>query len=989
MQDKKLRVKNILEPDKKQACLQHLARMAGTFFGCLIAVSLWLGIAAEKAYGEETAKIRIGYTDSDDFIAEAEDETYTGYGVELLNDISKYTGWEYEYVYGEWDAQLEELKSGELDLVCKARKTEERETEYLFSSYSIGAETGILYARSEDERYYYNDFAAFDGMRVGMIRGSTQKEELEEYAMSRGFSCEIILYGTQRECCDALDSGTVDAIAMGSLTRQSNYRVISRFGAEPVYFMSGAMNGELMQELDDALGQLYSIGNTYETNLYQKYYGDTTAPESVTFTREEAQYIEAAEVIDIAFIPGRFPLSYETEDGEIAGITVDIVKLLEERSGLSFNYVMLEEGWQTEDYLLEHPDALIAGVATENAAFRDNGYLVSESFYADEVVLAGRKSAEYNVNAAAGTYRLAVPKSYLTLQKYISENRPEFELVLCENSDAGMEMLRAGEVDFFAQNLNVLKPYLLNSHYESMMLFPIFVMDENAGIVGNNTAESRILFAILDQCIGTLTQEDITQIALDYTNRMENDLTFADMLYRFRYSVIAIVILVGTVIGLLLAYILLRRKSYRQLERKNVQLAEAVAGADKANQAKSKFLARMSHEMRTPMNAIVGLTTLAQNAKGDEALVESYLEKIEISSEMLLRTINDVLDMSAIENNKIKLAQEPFSLSEQLRMVEMVYEAQCKEKGVKMVLLPEQVEHDRVVGDGLRLNQILLNLVSNAFKFTPSGGTITIGVAEEKCVAAETEMQAEADSGARKGYYRISVTDTGEGMSEEMLARMYQPFEQENAAIAAKYGGSGLGLSIAKNLVEYMGGTILCQSQKGKGTTFAVTIPFALWQDAADRKTKQNEDEAQSNCRTREISDFDFSGCRVLLAEDTKMSADIVTDMLALAKLEVDWAQNGALAVERYASADAGTYLAILMDVQMPVMDGYEATKSIRNMTRQDAATIPIYAMTANAFEEDIKAAQEVGMTGHIAKPVNVIALCEILEEAVAVHKNQ
>jgi signal transduction histidine kinase/CheY-like chemotaxis protein len=844
----------------------------------------------------------------------------------------------------------------------------------------MGAETGILYASAADERYYYNDFEAFDGMRVGVIRGSIQKEELENYAMLRGFSCEIISYGTQQECCDALDNGEVDTIAMGSLARQSDYRVVSRFGAEPFYFMSGSMNGELMQELDDALGQLYGAGITYETDLYQKYYGDVTASEHVTFTREEAQYIESADAIEVAFIPGRFPLSYVTEDGEAAGITVDIVKLLEERSGLKFNYVMLEAGWQPDVYLLEHPDTLIAGIATENSALRDSGYLLSESFYEDEVVLAGRKGTEYNVNAASGTYRLAVPRSYVTLQKYISENRPEFELVLCETNENGMEMLRNGEADFFAQNMNVLKPYLLDAHYEDMILFPILIMDENAGIVGNNTAESRILFAILDQCIGTLTQEEITQITLDYTTRIENELTFADMLYRFRYSVIAIVVLVGTVIGLLLAYILQRRKSYRQLERKNSQLADAVAGADRANQAKSRFLARMSHEMRTPMNAIVGLTTLAQNAKGDEELVESYLEKIEISSGMLLRTINDVLDMSAIESDKIRLVQEPFSLTEQLRNVELVYEAQCREKGVQMCLEMGQIEHARVLGDGIRFNQILLNLVSNAFKFTPEGGKIAICAVEMRN-DAEIENQVNAGSKAHKIYYKISVTDTGKGMSEEMLARMYRPFEQENAAIATKYGGSGLGLSIAKNLVEYMGGTISCQSMEGNGTTFDVTIPFLSVQD----KEKAGEQSGEEKTQSRKISDFDFSGCCVLLAEDTKMSADIITDMLALAKLKVDWAGNGKLAVERYASAASGDYLAILMDVQMPVMDGYKATQEIRSMNRKEAATIPIYAMTANAFEEDIRAARESGMTGHIAKPVDVIALCEILE---SVHKN-
>jgi signal transduction histidine kinase/CheY-like chemotaxis protein len=496
-------------------------------------------------------------------------------------------------------------------------------------------------------------------------------------------------------------------------------------------------------------------------------------------------------------------------------------------------------------------------------------------------------------------------------------------------------------------------------------------MQESAGIVGSATDGNRTLLAIIDRCIGSITDQEITQITLDYTSSMEQEITFTDMLYRFRYPVITIALLVAAVIGLLVAFILMRRRNYRRLEINNVRLAAAVRDAQRANDAKSRFLARMSHEMRTPMNAIVGLTTLAQHAKetGGET-VQGYLDKISVSSKMLLGMINDVLDMSAIESDKLKLIREKFSLKSQLEAIVYVYEAQCRGKDIAIELDRTHLVHERVIGDSLRLNQILLNLVSNAFKFTPAGGKITIFV---------EEIQPEAEE-RQKINYRISVTDTGEGISEEMMERLFMPFEQETADTAAHYGGSGLGLSIARNLAEYMGGDISCESKKGAGATFTLTIPLVV-DESIEIGQGRSGQKMSDEPKERDITDFDFTGYTVLLAEDTKMSADILKDMFALCNLNLDWAENGAVAVDKFAASERGKYLAILMDVQMPVMDGYEATEAIRAMEREDAATIPIYAMTANAFEDDIEHAKRAGMTDHLTKPVDINALCEIIEK--------
>ena len=969
----------------------------------LVAVSMFAMTGIKAVYAaeneeQETRKIRIGYIDYAGFITLENDGDYVGYGVEYLEEISGYTGWEYEYVYDSWENHLESLKNGEIDFICHAQKTDEREENYLFSKYSIGAESSILYVREDDERYYYNDFEAFDGMRIAVLTDSFQNAEFSYYAQKKGFDFQFVSYDTTEKCFEALDAGEVDAAAMGSLSLKPGYKVICRFGSDPFYFMTGKQNEELMEELDDALGQITAAGSSFQTDLYQKYYGTMVAGQDIIPTREEAEYIATAGPIKIAFIPSLKPFSYVDDEDEIMGITVDILRLLEEKSGLAFEYEMMPNGMRPSEYLEENPDAFVAGIMVDNPAFGNGEYLLTDCYYTDDVALVCMSGKNYDLDAENWTYKLAIPGSYVALESYIKENYPQFEIVPCENTEECLKMVLAEEADFAAQNVNVLEPYLANPHYEGMTVVPTFFMQENMGIVSFNTKENQIVTNILNRCINSITFKELAQFTVDHTVANSYRLTVGDMFYRFRYPFIVIGLLMFVVIALLVAFSTLRRRNYHRLEEKNQQLGEAVAQANEANRAKSQFLARMSHEIRTPMNAIVGLTELARYRKDDPDQVEDYLDKIETSSKVLLGIINDVLDMSAIESDKIKIAQKPFVIRDILDSIATVYVAQCRQKGISFEMDTREVKDYHVCGDGLRLNQILLNLISNAYKFTPEGGTITVRV---------REVQRHEGN----AYYQFTVTDTGEGMSPEMLERLFQPFEQEGADTAQKHGGSGLGLSIAKNLVELMGGSISCQSEKGYGTTFTVSLPFLLDEEAeivvedvkavetadevelpeqeakpSEQETKPSGQETKPSGQETKPSgqeEYDFHGKKVLLVEDTEMNAEIATELLDLVNMKVDHAWNGKEAVAMFEAASEGTYEAVLMDVQMPVMNGYEAAEAIRGLAHPEAATVPIYAMTANAFTEDVSAALNAGMNGHIAKPIDTEVLYQILYQVV------
>ena len=418
-------------------------------------------------------------------------------------------------------------------------------------------------------------------------------------------------------------------------------------------------------------------------------------------------------------------------------------------------------------------------------------------------------------------------------------NAPQFEICEEKNLEDCLTMVLDGKADFAAQNVRVLTPYLANPYYEELTAVPTFFMEENTGIVGLDSEEHRMLIKILNKCIGMISEKEIAQFKVDHTLATAYEPTLSDMVYKFRYPIAVIGILLLQIVAWMVAFELLRRRNYHKLEEKNEQLAVAVAQANSANEAKGQFLARMSHEIRTPINAIVGLTEIARHRSDEGGGVEECLDKIDTSSKVLLAIVNDVLDMSAIESNRIKIAQAPFSLKEVLDSISAVYGTQCEQKKIAFTVEMDEVQVEQVQGDVLRLNQVLLNLISNAYKFTPEGGSIRVTV-------SELPMQQE------QFFYKFVVTDTGEGMSEEMQERLFLPFEQEEAETAQHHGGSGLGLSIAKNLVELMGGSISCQSKKGVGTTFTVSLPLAHAVDEKKQKAEETgEGEAEEDRHQR------------------------------------------------------------------------------------------------------------------------------------------
>ena len=396
-------------------------------------------------------------------------------------------------------------------------------------------------------------------------------------------------------------------------------------------------------------------------------------------------------------------------------------------------------------------------------------------------------------------------------------------------------------------------------------------------------------------------------------------------------------------------------------------LKDALLNAQHANNARQEFLSRMSHEIRTPMNAIIGMTLIATTNISNQERVEDCLKKISFSSKHLMSLLNDILDMSKIEDGKMDVCKETFDLKLILNAIFSIYDTECKAQEKNFDIQVSGVEEELLIGDSKRMNQILLNLLSNAVKFTPKGGSIVLKI-EKKHRKADSILLC------------FTVCDTGIGMSQEFMQRLFNPFEQADNTIAQKYGGTGLGMSITKNLVTLMDGTIHVKSKLGEGSCFSVELPFGVPEEL-DNKEKEI---LLNQGKVKEIeiqNEIKLSGYRVLVAEDNVINREIAVELLHMMEIEVDSAEDGKRAVEKFLASEPGTYHGILMDIQMPIMDGYQATEEIRLSTHPQAKTIPIIAMTANAFLEDITAASAAGMNSHIAKPVEIEKLYHILKE--------
>ena len=904
--------------------------------------------------------VTVGYTTNPGFIEQKADGTYDGYGVVYLQEMSKYTGWRYRYVKGSMPELLAALKDGRIDLFCNLTYTPERAQIYDYALYPLKAEASLLYLKHSPSQKV-QPLQSINGLTIGVTEGTFQQGALKEFMQKQGFKYKEVVFKDNETLFQALDEGRIEAAAASSTYHTDAYKMASVFAVNPVFIATVKDRPDnLLDQVNEALSQIMYKSPELNAKLRQKYYSRDAATFQPLFTKEELAFISSCPELRVGHFSKRFPFSYiEPESNKITGITLDILKLISLKSGLKFKEEGIEVGRQPLEELFKGKYDLISGIVYNSDRLSNPKIYITTPYYQGRMAIVGHKNDYLHEGKA---YKIALPADAKGIRYYVTDNFANYEILDYKDSQECMEAVIKGEADIMMQNLHIVNALLQKPSFEALEIWPTnFYMDEDFSLAANRTANP-LLISVLNKTIDSLDANQIHNINLKYTVNHPYELTFSDALYQYRNGITFLIIFVILAVMAAVYIMNQKRRNIEVLTQKNVQLSQAITQAQVASSAKSQFLSRMSHEIRTPLNAIIGLTTLALKNLEQRERVKDYLEKSALSSRMLLNIVNDILDMSAIENAKLKIVNQPFSLQELLDSLTSLYSPQCKNKKLTFEVQVKDKIEENLVGDSVRLNQVLLNLLSNAVKFTPEGGRIDLSV---------SQLRRDEE----RVYLRFLVADTGIGMSEEFQQRIFRPFEQGTLTTFQKYGGSGLGLSIAKNLTELMNGKIAVQSTLGRGTTFTLDLPLNFI------KTEQStgDEFSKQSGRADENAASFMQGKRVLLVEDHPINREIASELLRMNGATVECAVNGQKGVEMFCAAAPGYYDLILMDIQMPVLNGYEAAKAIRASKHPAALTIPIVAMTADAFTEDVSKALAAGMNEHIAKPIDLKIMLKVL----------
>lgn len=711
--------------------------------------------------------------------------------------------------------------------------------------------------------------------------------------------------------------------------------------------------------------------------------GEKQKEAPVELSAEEKIFIKEKKKITIGCPTGNCPLLFEDEKtGEIKGITIDILDMVSDATGLEFQYQALSPGNITYTDLKQLQVDLVASVESNAINEQSLGIVMTEPYLQAEKVFVCKKGILFDPE---NHMVIAIASGSQTLASIIQEKYPKFQVTFYDSTEEALSALLSGKADAVLQNQYSIERILAKPLYEDLQIVAaasvgdtqclaclVPISEDRQNVI---TSETDLLLSILNKGITSLNKSEVSFVIIKETAENTYNFTIEDMLYRYRYAMIIIMISLLLIIILLWRNHILQKKRSEQLAaetrarelfainehmcEQQILLQDALKRAEEGNRAKTSFLFNMSHDIRTPMNAILGFATIAYNNKDNEDKLNDSLEKIQKSGNHLLQLINDILDMSKIESGKVTLSENACNLIESIEKVRDILQTDIDIKNLTFEVNVSEVKNELVYCDNLRINQILFNLFSNAIKFSKPGDAITITLHQDP-----SDMKEYAS-------YELHVKDTGIGMSKEFLTHIFEPFERERTSTISKTQGTGLGMSITKNLVDLMGGTIEVQSELDKGTEFILHFTFKIQEDVP-----QGEELTADNG----LPVRDFSGKRLLLVEDNELNREIAEEILGEKGFIIETAEDGHIAVEMVRNSIPGYYDAILMDIQMPVMDGYQATREIRKSENKELAGIPIIAMTANAFDEDKKEALASGMNAHIAKPLDIGILLETLE---------
>ena len=881
-----------------------------------------------------------------------------GYGYELLQTLSGYTGWQLEYVTCDWSDCFEKLKNGEIDIMGDISYTEDRTEEMLFSDEPMGEEKDYLYADLSRADISASDFKTLNGKKIGVLMGTEPEVMLTEWEEKYDLKTQHVNIANNEDAKQKLANHEIDCFVSmeESFWTELGISTITRVGSSDIYYAINKDRADIKEELDNAMRALEDADPFYTADLYKRYFSMDYTP---ILTGEEKAWLKKHGAIRMGFLTGDSGVSvYDPSTGELTGTITDYIRFAKDCLGnqeLEFQMV----GYDSQKAEL---DALKSGEIDMVFHFDQSPNLAEEYRVActnttwTSNMMAVTNKEHFNETQAN---RVAVPQNKLSLTRYLAVYYPQWEIVDCAAQEDAARLVKDGQADCFVTGVSSQENYSKKYDFYSVPL-PNPAKSCFAVNSGNG-----ILLSILNKTIKAMPANMLTGALAMYKSAARK-VTLSEFI-RDNFFMVLLVSSIFVAVILLAILKLLRkarkaeaaaRKAANDTQELNAKLQIAAEKAESANRAKSTFLFNMSHDIRTPMNAIIGYADLASRHSDDPVKLKKYMENIQVCGQNLLMLLNNVLDLARIENDKTEMEYSVSDVEKDFRNCIAMFRNQADSKG-QTLTVTTQLPYPYIYADIPHLTEVCTNLVSNAVKYTGAGGTIRCGVTQKP--------------GEKEGWCDtvVTVADNGIGMSQEFQKHIFEPFERERTSTVSKVEGSGIGMGIVKKLVGLMGGTVEVESKIGVGSTFTVTIPCRI----------ASEEEAQAKRAADPADRESLRGTRILLTEDNDLNAEIATELLQEEGCTVDRAKDGVECVDMLEKAANGTYQLILMDVQMPVMNGYDATKKIRRMDDPQKANIPIVAMTANAFSEDKQVALDAGMNDHIAKPINMSVLVPTLRK--------
>lgn len=830
------------------------------------------------------------------------------------------------------------LKNGEIDILGLMQKTPEREEVYDFPDHPSGISMSFLVTDQGNQNLAYEDFAAFDGMTVGVQKSFARNKGFQEFCVKNDFTVHTITYDTKEGLLDAIHTGKVDAALVSSNQNSPEYRVIAKFDPSNVYYATTQGNEKVLNELNFALEKIKITSPNFDAYLYERYYNFSNGQPAV-LSKDEVAYLKEHPNIRVLYDAEWEPFEILQEDGTPHGVSIDVLEEVSKSTGVNFEYTFVNN--QKEKAELLHNgdfDILPAISYSYQWAEKYNVYITQPYINADYAIVSKKELKEI--------HHIALPRGFYiseTVEKMVDR---DVEISYFDTVKECIEAVNKEDADCTYVNAYEADYYISFPKYRLLQYRTVEGLCQQLSVGVSKDADP-ILFSIITKGVASISQEEMRKIIRFHLNQPKQS-GFFDMMYTNPVHFATILLMLGFVLtAYVIVYILYRNKNKQN---ENLQTA---------NKAKSDFLSQISHDMRTPMNALLGISSLGMGCTDLEKSKE-YHEKVNQTGKYLLTLINDTLDMSVIENNKMKLHPKPYYLGELIQAAETVIHERAMENEIVFCMQMRSDFHQAVMVDKLRLQQVLINLINNAIKFTPHGGRVSFTIDVNKI--SETRVN---------GVFIIQ--DTGIGMGQEFQKRMFEPFEQEEGRNPYMEGGTGLGLAIVKQLVDLMGGTIQCHSQPDVGTEFIVQIEAEICEETFEINAKE-EVGKQGN---------KLVGRKILLCEDHPINTQIAKTLLEKQGCIVDHGINGQAGFDLFEKSPIGYYDAILMDIQMPLVNGFEATALIRSLKRKDAKSVPIIAMSANAYDEDIRRSYQAGMNAHLTKPVDTQELFQVLENGI------